>query len=224
MHLHSYTRNKMDILDMSQECYSYMKIKQFLADRLCQQQIEIDTLRSKLKYYIGKDTENAYLISKMATQLKYLKKKDKSFSLCSEEAISQEIDNGEDAKKNQTETMLVNEDLIEEINKLTTDKYILFNELNELIMALKKCNLQKLNSLLIKDKEFNQEEIPVICGMQLNVLSADSQLSQIIRVDQSRNLKAINKENLDYYDKLVTEAEKDFYNLIETKFQRFHIS
>lgn len=211
--------DKMDLSDMSKECCSYMKIKQFLSNRLFQQQIEINTLRSKLKYYISRDVENANTMSKLMTQLNYMKKKDRSYSLCSEEAISQEIDDNQ-SKKAQAENMTFDsKDLIEEINKLTTDKYILFNELNELVIAFKGCNMPKLNSLLIKDKKFNHEEVPIICGLQLNVLSADSELSQIISVAQNRNVKERNKEHIDYYDRLVSEAEKDFCDFIEDRFK-----
>lgn len=212
--------SKMDISDLSQECYSYMKIKQFLADRLSQQQEEIDTLRRKVKYYIARDVVNKDIIAKLTNQLVYLKRKEGNYSFCSEEAISQDLENESKDKSKKEEIKddeQSREELHEEINKLTADKYILFNELNELVMGLKRCKLDKLNELLIRSKNHLKDEMPVVNGLQLNVLSAESQLCQIIRMDCKRNINTITQENINYYDTLVKECEKDFTCLLEKK-------
>lgn len=212
-----------DICDLSQECYSYMKIKQFLADRLTQQQEEIDTLRKKVKYYIARDVINKDVIDKLVNQLGVLKKREGSFSLCSEEAVSEDLEKESKENKKIEEAKAEDqyeEELIEEINKLSVDKFILFNELNELVMGLKRCNLDKLNELLMKDKGFfPQEEMPIINGLQLNVLSAESQLCKIIKKDQKQNNRKITQESINYYDALIKECEREFMALLEKKLQ-----
>jgi hypothetical protein len=41
----------LELEDLTQECYAYMKTKQFMAQRIFEQQEEIETLKSQLFYH-----------------------------------------------------------------------------------------------------------------------------------------------------------------------------
>ena len=85
------------------------------------------------------------------------------------------------------------------ITKLKGEKFLLFNELNELIFSLKFVDMKTLNNyykLLLSEKKLNKEVMPSSLGIKYNVLSVENQLSYILHSD----LNAI-KNSSEHYQK-----------------------
>jgi hypothetical protein len=64
------------------------------------------------------------------------------------------------------------------ITKLTSDRVLLYNELSELVLSLKKVNLEVLNKLY-SDQTAKSKTVTSCLGVKINILSAMSQLAMI---------------------------------------------
>lgn len=119
-----------------------------------------------------------------------------------------------------------------DFNKVITEKFILFNELNELVNSIKKTDLNKLNSFYKKNintTTLSKFDMPISRGIKYNVLSAQSQIAKILRSDLiSKKLARINdniesnydifeKNQIDNYSNMLKKIDEDFDNLIEKK-------
>lgn len=125
-----------------------------------------------------------------------------------------------------------------EMNKVKTDKFILFNELNELVQSLRRTDLEKLNTYYKKNiiSSVSKFEMPTAKGIKYNILSAQSQLSKILHTD-SINKKlnkqeipinfdlnekpfekeTIEKQQMDYFSNILKSTEEEFDNLLDRK-------
>ena len=269
--------NKTDIEDLSQECTAYLKTKQFMADRIYQQQEEIDMLKQNVMYHSGKHIQMNEMLSNITEQLEIIRPNVNNIK--SEEAgthqinyedsnefvVSNELttsfvcdDNFENQScgnnnnndnpnknKNEEEIKVINKatytlgsddnfispvtqdarrlqqlnearkenveykkelekfkiQLLEqrlELNKIKTDKFILFNELNEVIQSIRRVDLDKLNNFVKTNsnaKNFNKIDMPSAKGLKYNVLSAQCQLGKIIKSDLiSKKLKIMEED------------------------------
>lgn len=121
-----------------------------------------------------------------------------------------------------------------QLNKTKSDKFILFNELNEMIMSLKKIDLEKLNSFykVNSDKILNKNEMPIAKGIKYNILSAQSHLCKMMVSDsitkklnideESQNEeekleKAFDKKQIEISQKILKKNEEDFDRLLDRK-------
>ncbi len=93
-----------------------------------------------------------------------------------------------------------------EINKLTTDRFILFTELNELVASLKRVDLNLLNDFYIKNapisinkkrdprSSLSSNDILSSMGIKYNILSAQSELSLL--TNKNEDNKKLLKTNI----------------------------
>jgi len=270
--------NGTDIEDLSQECIAYLKTKQFMADRIYQQQEEIDMLKQNVMYHSGKHLQMHEMLSNITEQLEIIRPNlnnikaeeaatdqvnyedsndfvvsnelttsfmcDENFENLSyannNDDISAKIKTEEEIKgiNKATNTIDSEENFISpktrdsrrlqqlsearkenveykkeleklkiklleqtlELNKVKTDKFILFNELNEVIQSIRRVDLDKLNSFVKTNsnaKNLNRIDMPSAKGLKYNVLSAQCQLGKIIKSDLiSKKLKMMEEDHL----------------------------
>jgi len=290
-----YNPNQTDIEDMSQECTAYLKTKLFMANRIYQQQEEIEMLKQNVIFHSGKHIQMHEMLKNITEQIELIEPvinktkqeieirmvNNNSLDVSNESnefnefIVSKEIStsfvfedmgnldkneliddnknrgnieqntnrnniiNSNHDKLNCNEkiheenipnpikpgqlTHLTNENielkkqmekmkiqLLEqtlELNKLKSDKFILFNELNEIIQSLRRVDLDLLNNYVknnSKVKTFNKFEMPSAKGLKYNVLSAQCQLGKIIKSDLiTKKLNQIEEDC-----KIIGEEEK----------------
>lgn len=63
----------LEIEDLTQECYAYMKTKQFMAQRIFEQQEEIETLKGQLFYHSIKHIQMYDWLKHINEQLLFIK-------------------------------------------------------------------------------------------------------------------------------------------------------
>jgi hypothetical protein len=248
-----------DLDDLSQECTAYMKTKQFMAKRIHEQQEEIEILKQNVIYLSGKLFQAEEMVLHMSDQVKLLKESSKiqkpqeEFDLSNSELASSFIyenceENNdpkitpkffEELKKENFELRKDLEnyriqilDSTIQLNKTKSDKFILFNELNEMLMSLKKVDLEKLNSFykINSDKILNKNEMPIAKGIKYNILSAQSQLCKMMVTDSitkklnindneesSRGDKLFDKNQIEISQKILKKNEEDFDRLLDRK-------
>jgi len=228
----------LELEDLSQECYAYMKTKQFMAQRIFEQQDEIESIKSQLFYHTIKHVQMYDWLKFVNQQLQQIKLKKEA-----ENTVKVDLDVSEDLahsfvyeqaqnertpipeKKTipktlsnlslkdtevdylkQTINTLKNENLdlrrenemlrVESLEKnltmtkLRSEKFILFNELNELTKSLKMVDQRLLNkfykshtSHLKLDKSF----MPSSLGLKYNIVSVQNQLSYLMHSDLISN-------------------------------------
>jgi hypothetical protein len=243
-----------DFQDLSQECTAYMKTKQFMAKRIFQQQEEIEALKLSVLYHSAKHLQLYELIKSLLEQIEAFKK-NKNEMIINDELVNSFVMNDDDSKefgclsyehidKNMNEIILKKENLemckdIErlnvillektlEINKLTSDKFILFNELNELVMSMRKVDLSELNAFYkehTKMFNFSKLEMPCTKGIKYNILSSQNQLIKIIKGDlikKKLNSAEPNADtiHLDNYMNILNGMEDDFDKLLDKKLSK----
>jgi hypothetical protein len=255
--------------DLAQECTAYMKTKQFMANRIHEQQEEIDFLKRNLIYQSGQNIQKDIIIQNLREQIQILKKskkieelsilsEDLAHSYVYEDGIDQlkskisDKDGEEKIKNKHNEETVGNteikNDLEElriaylekniELNKVKSDKYILFNELNELVMALKRVDMEKLNSFYKKNTEnsLSKFEMPIAKGIKFNILSAQSMICKLLKSDlisKKLNQEVLEgkspEENKAVYPKesnmeglidLLKKTEEEFENLLDRKLSK----
>jgi len=99
------------------------------------------------------------------------------------------------------------------INKLKSDKFLLFNELNELVHSLKMVDIKTLNKFFKKfnqDRAFTRSEMPYSMGIKYNIMTAQNQLAFLIHSDLVASKTSFN----DTYNK-VTESLADERNKVK---------
>ncbi len=64
-----YQPNQTDYEDLSQECTAYLKTKQFMANRIYQQQEEIEMLKQNVIFHSGKHIQMHEMLKNMTEQL-----------------------------------------------------------------------------------------------------------------------------------------------------------
>jgi hypothetical protein len=200
-------KSYFDEEDMKQESLAYMKTKIFMAKRISEQQNEIELLRDQLmmmniKYMqlyeankllsTSKDqfnTSNSELANSLLLECD--KEKDHGVLACNSDFSPDYAFEDKKAEKllnllklenielnKDVESLKVeccNKDLI--ISKLTNDRLMLYTELSELIMSLKKLNLEVFNKFY---KETVRPATITSClGIKINILSALSELSML---------------------------------------------
>lgn len=68
----------LELEDLTQECYAYMKTKQFMAQRIFEQQEEIETLKTQLFYHSIKHVQLYDWLKYINEQLHLIKLKKES--------------------------------------------------------------------------------------------------------------------------------------------------
>ena len=240
--------------DLSQECTAYMKTKQFMAKRILQQQEEIEALKQSVLYHSAKHIQMYDMMKSLLEQIEALKR-NKNEILINDNLVDSFVIDDENSKdygclgyehidKNANEITLKKENLemckdIErlnvilmektlEINKITSDKFILFNELNELVMSMKKVDMNELNAFYkshTKTMYFGKLEMPCTKGIKYNVLSSQSQLIKVIKSDLiKKKLNGVADEgekiNLDNYLNILNSMDDDFDKLLDKKLSK----
>lgn len=118
-----------------------------------------------------------------------------------------------------------------EFNKIKSDKFILFNELNELVLTLKRVDLDKLNTFYKKNNtnpSLNKLEMSSSKGIKYNILSAQSHICKILRSDLNNRKMQKTESNVNDYDKiqmdnyvnLLKKIEEDFDSLLDRKLSK----
>jgi hypothetical protein len=246
----------IDLDDLNQECTAYMKTKQFMAKRIVQQQEEIEQLKQALIYHSGKHLQTFDLLKNMQEQFDLLKelKKEKPLDLSNEEIVNSFIcpedskeygvDNfnySNDRNFNDLALRKENIDLTKElerlrvtvlektleINKLRSDKFLLHNELSELLNSLKKVDMDKLNNFYkhnLNGHVVTKSDLPSIKGVKYNIMSAQSQLVKILksdliktRLETDDKVKDENKIQLNHYNDVLKSIDNDFDALLDKK-------
>jgi len=275
---------RIDVEDLSQECTAYMKTKQFMANRIHQQQEEIDMLKQHIIYHSGREIQMYEMIKTLSEEIEMLKKiknvhkeKGKDDSLCDNEdnagvslsddfatslicdekdhlitgyetinAVTHQDKRPEEIKmlkeenldlqkENEKLSLQILENTLE-INKVKSDKFILFNELNELIMSLKKINIDELNEFYKKHRDsrtLTKSDMPLSKGIKYNILSAQSQITKLLRIDTiHKKLSTMEEENksskvnsegkiqLEIYLNLLKSTEIEFDELLDRKLSK----
>jgi hypothetical protein len=255
--------------DLAQECTAYMKTKQFMANRIHDQQEEIDLLKRNLIYQSGQNIQKDLIIENLREQIQLLKssKKIEELSISSEDlahsfvyedGVDQlkskitEKDIEEKFKNKKSEDLLAISELKKdfeelrisyleknlELNKVISEKFILFNELNELVMSLKRVDMEKLNSFYKKNTENSllKFEMPIAKGIKFNILSAQSMICKLLKSDlisKKLNQDITEEKNQDenkvIYPRvskmddiidLLKKTEEEFENLIDRKLSK----
>ena len=67
-----------DLKDLTTECYAYMKTKQFMAHRICEQQGEIETLKNQLFYHSVKHVQMYDMLKHLNEEIQILKNRKES--------------------------------------------------------------------------------------------------------------------------------------------------
>lgn len=75
----------VELEDLSQECYAYMKTKQFMAQRIFEQQEEIETVKSQLFYHSVKHVQMYDWLKFINEQLQQIKIKRSGDNISKEE-------------------------------------------------------------------------------------------------------------------------------------------
>lgn len=65
----------LELEDLTQECYAYMKTKQFMAQRIFEQQEEIETLKSQLFYHSTKHVQMYNWLKHVNDQIQIIRHK-----------------------------------------------------------------------------------------------------------------------------------------------------
>jgi len=227
----------LELEDLTQECYAYMKTKQFMAQRIFEQQDEIEDIKNQLFYHSIKHVQMYDWLKFVNEQLQQIKQRkdsekankedlDVSNELASSFLIEQNLTISPDVKKNniakhtsnkslnnaeienlkQVINSLKNENLdlrkenemlrvenLEKnlsISKLRSEKFILFNELNELTNSLKKVDLKHLNKFYknyTSNLKLTKSFMPSSLGIKYNILSVQNQLSYLMHTDLVSN-------------------------------------
>jgi hypothetical protein len=241
-----------DFEDLTQECTAYMKTKLFMAKRILQQQEEIEMLKQSVLYHSGKHIQLYDILKNLQEQIDSIKKDNNNLS--NDDLVNSFV-YGDDSKeygclgyenmdKNNNELQLKKENiemckelerikiiLMEktlEINKLKSDKFILYNELNELVNSMKKVDLNKLNNFYknnLNNNNFTKLEMPSSKGIKYNILSSQSHLIKIIKGDIIKRKLENNEENndkieIDYYSNILKNMEDDFEKLLDRKLSK----
>jgi hypothetical protein len=120
-----------------------------------------------------------------------------------------------------------------EISKLKTDKFILFNELNELVINLKRTDLDKLNDYFKKNISNSSTRIIMPCakGIKYNIMSAHSQISKILFTDSVKkklnkseieniHIDMIDQDQMNLYYSILNKTEEEFDNLLDKKLSK----
>ena len=107
-----------------------------------------------------------------------------------------------------------------ELNKTKSDKFVLFEELNELVLSLRRTDIDKLNQFYkksINNKNLNKFEMPTAKGIKYNILSAQSQIAKILKTDSIT--KKLNKsdDNLPNIDNLNINQHQTEEDRIQTE-------
>jgi hypothetical protein len=256
--------NKYSQEDYAQECKAYMDIKQFLSNRITEQDKEIKLLKDLVFYHSSKHIEMYEWLNNINNMIsnkgnpadvninKMAKKKDHrslnssedfvdSLSFVDDDIVSEENldkllndlknENLELTKKNE---ILNSELLIKnlELTKLSTDKCILFNELTELINSLKRIDMNLLNKFYRDNSNpvRHGNEIASALGIKYNIMSTQSQLSNLISKDlENRRMEKLRDNvgeyektniNSDKYMSILQEYIKDFQCQLNPKHER----
>jgi hypothetical protein len=90
-----------------------------------------------------------------------------------------------------------------DMNRVKTDKFILFNELNELISSLRRVDIDKLNNFVktnVNNKPLNYRfDMPISKGVKYNILSAQCQIGKILKSDSiTRKLNKIDEDTFQH--------------------------
>jgi hypothetical protein len=301
-----YNPNQTDFEDMSQECTAYLKTKLFMANRIYQQQEEIEMLKQNVIFHSGKHIQMHEMLKNITEQIELIKpvinktRQEEEIRMVNNNSLDDSNEFNEFVVSNEIATSFVIEDmdnfgknvlmcdnkirrnfeqntnqnyiitehhdklnnndknheenipsplsyennkqpsqltqvrnenielkkqmekmkiqLLEqtlELNKLKSDKFILFNELNEIIQSLRRVDLDLLNNYVknnSKVKTFNKFEMPSAKGLKYNVLSAQCQLGKIIKSDLiTKKLDQIDE------DCKIIGAEEKAKNKLENK-------
>jgi hypothetical protein len=244
--------------DYAHECNAYMEIKHFLSNRITEQEKEIQMLKDLVLYHSSKHMEmyewlkniNNILLSK----LEPIKKKEKhnlSSLNCSAELIDS-ISLGEepdlpdldrmvtDLKNENLELMKQNEHLKTEIckkdlnlTKLSAEKVIILNELSELLISLKRIDMDCLNKFYLQNCKSIRDriELPTAIGIKYNIMSAQSQISMINSNNESIKHNDINNPiehdinnfDMNKYYSILKGYENDFKESIDKNLRRLRI-
>jgi hypothetical protein len=185
--------------DYAQECNSYMEIKHFLSNRISEQDKEIQRLKDLVLYHSTKHIEMYEWLKNINNILETIKPNqkndfDKSLNYSGEFVDSLSISEDGDQlplldlknenleltkKLEQFNTELTNKNL--QITRLSSEKIILLNELSELLICLKRVDLNTLNRFYHENCRRMEDklELPTALGLKYNILSAQSQVSQM---------------------------------------------
>jgi hypothetical protein len=241
--------------DLTQECTAYMKTKQFMAKRIVQQQEEIEILKQNVIYHCGKHMEMYDMLKNMQEQLELLKDiKHEKLDISNDDLVNSFVypeDSREygviPAEKNSNDLSLKKEniELTKEVerlkvalleksldnSKLRSDKFQLYNELNELVLSLKRVDLDKLNTFykknLIGPTTVTKSDMPIAKGVKYNIMSAHSQICKILKSDliksklhQDDKVKPEEKLQLEQYNSILKSVDNDFDALLDRKLSK----
>jgi hypothetical protein len=240
--MRTYSPNCSD--DYVQECNSYMEIKYFLSNRISEQEREIQRLKDMVLYHSTKHIEMYEWIKNINNLLQRGVHNDKplnkslNFSGEFVDSLSISEENNENDKDRFT-TDLKNENLkltkklevanMELINKnltisrLQSEKIIVLGELNELLVSLKRVDLNSLNRFYLENCKNDRIELPNALGLKYNILSAQSQVAQINANDYEMHYKENDYIDIEKYCSLLRSYTQDFKDAIDKNTKRFKL-
>lgn len=192
--------------DMALECNSYLKVKHFMSKRIQELEQEVESLKTEYLSQVSLNCELLSLlkieknlpIPKEQAQLQIPSHTTESLILnlndnesCShsntfsynvDEQVSN-TDNCVEIKNRNIELMRENTKLAAElrvknlkIKRVMTDKLIIMNELNELLISLRKVDIDLLNKFYSRNAKLDKD-MRCYLGVKYNILSAQSTLS-----------------------------------------------
>lgn len=222
--------------DLAQECNAYMEIKHFMSQRILEQEEEMEQLKTNLLYHSGKHIEMYDWIKNINENLNSLNiRKDSGLNFSGDIIDSINCDDNNINNFNNSELLLKNEnlDLIKQnealrteiatknlqISKLSSEKLMLINELIELMISLKRVNLNSLNKFFMENSEEVKDRIQITSalGLKYNILSAQHQISCLVKGD-SKSLEHKLERGFDVLKHFSDDLKKSLdKNLKKTK-------
>lgn len=236
--------------DLSQECTAYLKTKLFMSKRIQEQQEEINFFKNKFLFYSTSNIQKDEIISNLISQIQLIKSfklsssPEKENKKIDNEIFNDEfvtsfiIDNNfeknadfidtpekEEKKLKQEKDNLKNELILAkvELNKLKSEKFLLMSELNELIMSLKKVDLNKLNTFYKSNIEISlfKYEMPIANGIKYNILSAQNQINKILLSEYS-STSTSNKPGKEINELIdITKKYEDYISILKKNEQEY---
>lgn len=170
---------------------NYIQTKNVMAQRILEQQDEINYL-NQMVFYLQINTLNTLKEKEAFTlELNNLVINDAKFIFIEEEVSEEEKELLHELKSLKDE----NTHLQFRINKLSTDKYLLKNELKELINSIKQVNLKDLNEFARRNSIISEDSLE---------LNARRRTTSYTRAEN--DLKMI---DIDMYSQLISELERE---------------
>jgi hypothetical protein len=230
-----------ELEDLAQECNAYMKIKDFMSKRIIELENEVDHLKLELSGQVVKNVELYEWLKNINENMsrinceKHEKKKnseDDELNFSGEfvesmnihEDINKEIK--DDTKRDFLQLKNENIELIKQnellrngllhkditINRISTDKFIILNELNELVSSLSRIDLKLLNEFYQNnvDLKANKIPLPTVMGIRYNIMSALSTLGTLYEEKQINTEEVKHLNNVNFSNKIFKFYQEEF--------------